>query len=115
MWGATEVPDQAEEYANSLLLYAKLSEKEKFNLLNATSITVAGIRAYGNSRLSKEELESCILSFYLERIVLDLKYHEKNWLHPRESKRLKCQMSTLYEILPHSQGHFVAPCEIIVS
>ena len=76
MWGATEVPDKAEEYANSLLLCAKLSEKEKFNLLRATSVTIAGIRAYGKSRSSKEELESSILSFYLERIVLDLKYHE---------------------------------------
>ena len=77
MWGATEVPDQAEGYASSLLLRAKLTEKEKFNLLRATSVTVAGIRAYGKARSSKEELEASILSFYLERIVLDLKYHEK--------------------------------------
>ena len=77
MWGATEVPDQAEGYASSLLLRAKLTEKEKFNLLRATSVTVAGIRAYGKARSSKEELESSILSFYLERIVLDLKYHER--------------------------------------
>ena len=27
----------------------------------------------------------------------------------------KYQMSTLYEILPHSQGHILAPHEIIVS
>ena len=33
---------------------------------------VAGIRAYGKARSSKEELEAAILSFYLERIVLDL-------------------------------------------
>ena len=31
----------------------------------------------GKARSSKEELEASILSFYLERIVLDLKYHEK--------------------------------------
>ena len=77
MWGATEVPDQAEGYASSLLLRAKLTEKEKFNLLRATSVTVAGIRAYGKARSSKEELEASIMSFYLKRIVLDLKYHEK--------------------------------------
>ena len=77
MWGATEVPDQAEGYASSLLLRAKLTEKEKFNLLRATSVTIAGIRAYGKARSSKGELEASILSFYLERIVLDLKYHEK--------------------------------------
>ena len=47
MWGATEVPDQAEKYANSLLLRAKFSEKETFNLLRATSIAV------GNSNLKK--------------------------------------------------------------
>ena len=77
MWGATEGPDQAEGYASSLLLRAKLSEKEKFNLLRATSVTIAGIRAYGKARSSKEELKASILSFYLERIVLDLKYNEK--------------------------------------
>ena len=77
MWGATDVPDQAEAYANSLLLRAKLTEKEKFNLLRATSVTVAGIRAYGKPRSSKEELEASILSCFLERIVLDLKFHEK--------------------------------------
>ena len=71
-----EVPDQAEWYASSLLLRAKLTEKEKYNLLRATSVTIAGIRAYGKARSSKGELAS-ILSFYLERIVLDLKYHEK--------------------------------------
>ena len=76
MWGATEVSDQAEGYASSLLLRAKLTEKERFNLLRATSVTVAGIRAYGKARSSKEELEPSILSFYLKRIVLDLKYHE---------------------------------------
>ena len=75
MWGATEVPDQAEGYASSLLLRAKLSEKEKFNLLRATSVTIAGIRAYGKARSSKEK--ASILSFYLERSVLDLKYNEK--------------------------------------
>ena len=53
------------------------TEKEKFNLLRATSVTVAGVRAYGKAWSSKEELEASILSFYLERIVLDLKYHEK--------------------------------------
>ena len=77
MWGATEVPDQAEAYASSLLLRAKLTEKEKFNMLRATSVTVAGIRAYGKARSSKEELEASILSYYLERVVLDLKFHEK--------------------------------------
>ena len=51
MWGATEVPDQAEGYASSLLLRAKLTEKEKFNHLRATSVTVAGIRAYGRSAM----------------------------------------------------------------
>ena len=43
MWGATEVPDQAEEYANSLLLRAKLSEKEKKNqesILDSLSLVV---------------------------------------------------------------------------
>ena len=77
MWDATEVSDQAEGYASSLLLRAKLTEKEKFNLLRATSVTIAGIRAHGKARSSKEELEASILSFYLERIVLDLKFHEK--------------------------------------
>ena len=51
MWGATEVSDQAEGYASSLLLRAKLTGKEKFNLLRATSVTVAGIRAYGCSAM----------------------------------------------------------------
>ena len=59
------------------MLRAKLSEKEKFNLLRATSVTIARIRAYGKARSSKEELKASILSFYLERIVLDLKYNEK--------------------------------------
>ena len=77
MWGVTEVPDQAEGYASGLLVRGKLTEKEKFNLLRATSVTVACIRAYGKARSSKEELEASILSFYLKRIVLDLKYHEK--------------------------------------
>ena len=91
MWGATEEPDQAEGYASSPLLRVKLTEKEKFNLLRATSVTVAGIRAYGKARSSKEELEASILSFYLERIVLDLKYHEKgiatNFSHDIMKKR----------------------------
>ena len=77
MWGATEVSYQAEGYASSLLLRAKLTEKEKFNLLRATSVTIAGIRAYSKARSSKGELEASILSFYLKRIVLHLKYHEK--------------------------------------
>ena len=59
------------------MLRAKLSEKEKFNLLRATSVTIAGIRAYGKARSSKGELEASILSFYQERIVLDFEYHEK--------------------------------------
>ena len=59
------------------MLRAKLSEKEKFNLLRGTSVTIARIRAYGKARSSKEELKASILSFYLERIVLDLKYNEK--------------------------------------
>ena len=67
MWGATEVPDQAEEYANSLLLRAKLSEKEKFNLLRATSITVAGIRAYGNTRFVIERGIRIIYTIILYR------------------------------------------------
>ena len=32
---------------------------------------------HGEARSSKEDLEASILSFYLGRIVLDLKHHEK--------------------------------------
>ena len=52
MWSASEVPDQAE---GTQLKYLKRVK----------------------ARSSKEELEASILSFYLERIVLDLKHHEK--------------------------------------
>ena len=76
MWDTADAPDQAEAYGNSLLQRAKLTEKEKFHLLRAASVTIAGIRAYGRVRSSREELEKSILSFYLERVVLDLKNHE---------------------------------------
>ena len=76
MWGLTDNPDQAETYAVNLLSRAKFTEKEKFNLLRATSVTIAGIRAYGAARSSKEELESSILKLYLDKVVLDLKFHE---------------------------------------
>ena len=71
MWDTAEAPDQADAYGANLLHRARLSEKEKFHLLRATSVTIAGIRAYGRARSSREELEKSILSFYLERIVLD--------------------------------------------
>ena len=35
------------------------------------------IALHGEARSSKEDFEASILSFYLERIVLDLKHHEK--------------------------------------
>ena len=38
-------------------------------------MTVAGIKANGNPRSSKEELESAILGYYHERLVLDIKTH----------------------------------------
>jgi hypothetical protein len=76
MWGYTEAPDQAELYAKNLLAHAKFSEKEKFNLLRATSVTVAGMRVNGKTRSSKEEMESSMLKLYIERVELDLKFHE---------------------------------------
>jgi hypothetical protein len=68
MWGYTEAPDQAELYAKNLLAHAKFSEKEKFNLLRATSVTIAGMRVNGKTRSSKEEMESSMPKLYIERV-----------------------------------------------
>ena len=54
----------------------KFSDVEKFNLLRGISVTIAGIRANGKARTSKEELESITLEFYNERVNLDLSIHK---------------------------------------
>ena len=64
--------DQADSYGRDLLSRGKFSEVEKFNLLRGISVTVAGIRAKGKVRSSKEELESTMLKFYQERLEIDL-------------------------------------------
>ena len=78
MWGATEVPDQAEEYANSLLLRAKLSEKEKFNLLRATSVTVgvAGTEFDGFTFLHPQQGERV---FFTIRDRIDSRFTIRRW------------------------------------
>ena len=68
--------DQADSYGRDLLSRGKFSEIEKFNLLRGISVTVAGIRANGKVRSSKEELESTMLKFYQERLEIDLLFHK---------------------------------------
>lgn len=72
MWDASESVDQADAYGRNLVARAKLTEVEKYNMLRAASVTVAGVKAYGMAKMSKAELESTCLKLYLERIVLDL-------------------------------------------
>ena len=78
MWSTTVAADQAGQYGLELLARAssKLTDKEKFSLIRATSVAVAGIRAHGRARTSKSELEKMMLGFYLDRVVLDLKTHQ---------------------------------------
>ena len=64
--------DQADEYGRNLLSRNQLSEVEKFNLLREFSICVAGNRADGKPRTSREEYENLMLGLYQERIDLDL-------------------------------------------
>ena len=64
--------DQADEYGRNLLSKNQLSEVEKFNLLREISICVAGNRADGKPRTSREEYESLVLGLYQDRIDLDL-------------------------------------------
>ena len=75
MW-ENQAIDQADEYGRNLLLRNKFSDVEKFNLLRGISVTIAGIRANGKARTSKEELESMTLEFYNERVNLDLSIHK---------------------------------------
>ena len=72
MWDSSP-SDQADAYGRNLLERNKFSEVEKFNLLRGISMTVAGIKVTGNARSSKEELETVLLGYYHERLVLDLK------------------------------------------
>lgn len=72
MFDASESLDQADAYGRNLVSRAKLTALEKYNMLRATSVTVAGVKAYGMAKMSKGELEATVLKFYLERIVLDL-------------------------------------------
>lgn len=74
MWESSPA-DQADAYGRKLLERKKFSEVEKFNLLRGISITVAGIKANGNPRSSKEEFASVMLGYHHERVVLDLKIH----------------------------------------
>ena len=74
MWDTSPV-DQADEYGRNLLAKKRFTDVEKFNLLRGISITVAGIKANGKSRTSREELENLILGYYHERLVLDLDKH----------------------------------------
>ena len=74
MWDSVAV-DQADEYGRRFLQRNKFSDVEKFNLLRSISMIVAGIKANGKVRTSKEELESITLGFYHDRLVLDLKIH----------------------------------------
>ena len=74
MWDSSPA-DQAHEYGRNLLARNRFSEVEKFNLLRGISITVAGIKANGKPCTSKADLESMILGYYHERLVLDLDTH----------------------------------------
>jgi hypothetical protein len=75
MWDSQPL-DQADSYGRELLSRGKFTEIEKFNLLRGISVTVAGIRANGKARSSKEELESTMLKFYHERLEIDLQFHK---------------------------------------
>ena len=74
MWDTSPV-DQVHEYGTNLLAKKRFTDVEKFNLLRGISMTVAGIKANGKSRTSREELENLILGYYHERLVLDLDKH----------------------------------------
>lgn len=74
MWDSSPV-DQADEYGRNLLARKRFTDVEKFNLLRGISMTVAGIKANGKTRTSREELENLILGYYHERLVLDLDKH----------------------------------------
>lgn len=76
MWDSQPI-DQADSYGRELLSRGKFTDVEKFNLLRGISVTVAGIRANGKARSSKEELESTMLKFYHERLEIDLQFHNK--------------------------------------
>ena len=71
MFDASESLDQADAYGRNLVSRAKLTALEKYNMLRATSVTVAGVKASGMAKMSKGELEATVLKFYLERIILD--------------------------------------------
>lgn len=79
MWESAEAIDQADAYAKKLLTSAlpRLTALEKFNMLRSVSITSAGMRAYGEGTMSKEQLEAKVLKHYLEVIVLDVARHQK--------------------------------------
>ena len=68
--------DQDDSYGRELLSQGKFTDVEKFNLLRGISVTVAGIRANGKARSSKEELESTMSKFYHERLEIDLQFHK---------------------------------------
>jgi hypothetical protein len=74
MWGSSPV-DQADAYGRNLLAKNKLTGVEKFNLLRSIQITVAWIKTNMKPKTSKEELETLTLSFYIERVELDIKTH----------------------------------------
>lgn len=76
MWDSPP-SDQADAYGRELLNKGKLSQLEKFNLVRGISVTVAGIRATGQARSSREELESIMLVLYRERVAIDLNIHSK--------------------------------------
>jgi uncharacterized protein (DUF302 family) len=63
MWDSSPV-DQADEYGRNLLARKRFTDVEKFNLLRGISMTVAGIKANGKTRTSREELENLILGYY---------------------------------------------------
>ena len=78
MWQSTETIDQADAYGKNLLAGAppKMSEVDKFNLLRSLSVTTAGIRAHGEGTMSKEQLETRVLTYYHGVIKLDLARHK---------------------------------------
>jgi hypothetical protein len=79
MWGASEACNQAENYAIDLLSRAIFSDRDKFDLIRATAVTIAGIRAHGRAKSSREELEATMLKLYLERVVMDLNSMKMDW------------------------------------
>ena len=64
--------DQATEYLRLLLKNFDGSPAEKFYLLRQISVTVAGDRTYREPIVSKAEVDSQMLKYYLERVEIDL-------------------------------------------